>query len=88
MGSLTNFLSRKAENIELGIVKSNQGGSAYTVTLSGVEKRVYNTSGASLSVGDRVLISKLSSGKRYIMSKTGFSGDFNKIATQEVFIDG
>jgi len=88
MAGLTDWLSKKSEVIELGIIQSRESDKTYRVKVFGKEKIVYNTLSISLSVSDRVLVSKLHSGKRYILSKTGFNGDYNSSITTEVTIDG
>jgi len=86
MASLNNLLPSNTEFIELGEVKTIEGNQIYIVTVAGVDRRALNTSGNPLVVGAKVLISKLSSGERFITQETGLTG--NSIITKEVYTDG
>lgn len=88
MAGLINWLSKNTESIELGVVKSIEAKQVYNVSVAGVNRKVHNTLEVNLTIGDRVLVSKLQSGKRYIMNKTGFSGDYNNTITKEIYING
>ena len=89
MGSLINWLSNNSESIEVGVITEKEGDKSYRALIAGSDKRVYNTLSESLSIGNRVLISKLKQGKRYIINNTGFNDSIlNTGVTTEVLING
>ena len=86
MASLNDWLSRSTETIELGEIKQIEGNNTYIVLVSGMERRAYSTLKFTLAAGSKVIINKLSSGKRFITNETGLAG--NSLISQEVYIDG
>ena len=86
MASLIDFLKKESQIIELGEVVQIAGSDAYLVSIEGVDRVAFNTLGVDLSVGNRVIVNKVNSGKRFIISQTGFIGKFDEI--KEVYRDG
>lgn len=81
------FLKNTSFNsIELGIIKSHLTKNLYQVNIAGVDRKIYNTSINDLNIGDKVLVSKLQSGVRYIITKTGFFESAKE--STKVYING
>lgn len=86
MAGLIDLLSAQSNNIELGEIQYSEGDGTYTVSIDGVNRKVYNTLNSLLSAGTRVIVNKVESGKRFIVSETGFIGNHNEL--KEIFRDG
>ncbi len=87
MADLTTLLSKdKTTFIELGVVQSFLGAQAYVVAINGIDRKVYSTFSDEIPIRSKVIVSSLISGKRFIINKTGYTG--NSIISQEVYIDG
>lgn len=86
MANLRDLLGLENKIIELGEIQQTDSSGVYLVLISGIVYKAHNTTNKKLSTGDRVIITRMENNKRYIVSATGFIGNYNEI--KEVFQDG
>jgi len=86
MAGLIDLLSKAQTSIELGEVQYTEGDGTYIVSIDGINRKVYSTLNTPLLSGMRVIVNKVGSGKRFIVSETGFIGKHNEL--KEIFRDG
>jgi hypothetical protein len=71
MASINDFLAQTGGNVEFGEVESKIKSNSFFVTISGVDHRAHNITGRELAIGEKVITTKSTSGKRYIINSTG-----------------
>ena len=86
MAGLIDIFVKSQRSIELGEVKQILGNREFLVTISGVDRKVFSSIPDRLTVGNKVVVTRMETGKLFVVNKTGFTGRQNEL--KEVFIDG